>query len=279
MVRQVLKAGLEVHAWNRSVERARPLADDGAQIFEDPCEAVEGCDLVVTMLADASAVLDTAAGSLEAAERGAVWIQMSTIGVEGVERCEALAERFDVRLVDAPVLGTRAPAESGKLVVLASGDAEALDAAQPVFEAVGSRTLRLGPVGEGTRCKLVVNSWLIGVTSVLAETVSLAEVLGIDPQHFFDAIDGGPLDLAYARTKGQAMVEKSFDDPSFRLALTLKDANLVLAAAEEADLEIPVLRAVAARLQRADQDGHGDEDMAATYLATAPPAFQSNGHG
>jgi 3-hydroxyisobutyrate dehydrogenase len=279
MVRQLLKAGLEVRAWNRSGDRARPLADDGAAIFEDPREAAEGSDLVVTMLADASAVLDTAASALQVAKPGTVWIQMSTIGAEGVERCQALAERLGVRLVDAPVLGTRAPAENGKLVVLASGDAGALDAAKPVFDAVGSRTLQLGPVGHGTRCKLVVNSWLIGVTSVLAETISLAEVLDVDPQHFFDAIEGGPLDLPYARTKGQAMVEKSFDDASFRLALTLKDANLVLAAAEEADLEVPVLRAVTGRLQRADQEGHGDEDMAATYLATAPPAFQSNGHG
>jgi 3-hydroxyisobutyrate dehydrogenase len=278
MARRLLKAGLDVHAWNRSIERARPLAQDGAKIFEDQRDAAAGCDLVVTMLADASAVLDAGARALEAVRPGTVWVQMSTIGIEGVERCEALAERHGVRLVDAPVLGTRDPAESGTLIVLASGDADAIDAAKPVFEAVGSRTLTLGPIGLGTRCKLVVNYWLIGVTSVLAETISLAEVLDVDPEHFFDAIEGGPLDLAYARLKGRAMVDKSFEDASFRLALSLKDANLVLGAAEQADLDVPVLRAVTQRLQRADHAGHGDEDMAATYLATAPRTFHGNGH-
>jgi 3-hydroxyisobutyrate dehydrogenase len=279
MARNLLEAGLLVRAWNRSPERARPLAVHGAEVVDDPRDAAAGADLIVTMVSDASAVLDTAARALEGVQPGAVWVQMSTVGTQGLERCEALAGRFGIPFVDAPVLGTKQPAEEGKLIVLASGDADAIEAARPLFDAVGSRTLELGPAGRGTRAKLVVNSWLIGVTSVLAETISLAEVLDVDPQRFFDAISGGPLDLPYARLKGRAMIEKSFDDPSFRLSLTVKDVNLVLAAAEDAELPTPVLRAVAQRLERAEQDGHGDDDMAATYLAAAPKAFQSNGHG
>lgn len=279
MARRLLEAGVSVRAWNRSADRAQPLAAHGAEVVEDPRDAATGADLIVTMLADASAVLDTAARALEGAGDDAIWVQMSTVGIQGVDHCEALADRRGVRFVDAPVLGTRQPAEDGKLVVLASGETGALDAATPLFGAVGSRTLRLGPAGQGTRCKLVVNSWLIGVTSVLAETISLSEVLAVDPERFFDAVEDGPLDLPYARLKGRAMIDKSFEDASFRLSLTVKDANLVLAAAEDADLATPVLRAVTQRLERAEQDGHGDDDMAATYLAAAPPAFQSNGHG
>jgi len=98
----------------------------------------------------------------------------------------------------------------------------------------------------------------------------LAQVLGVDVRTFFDAVEGGPLDLPYARLKGQAMIDRSFDDASFHLSLARKDAELILAASEAADLELPIMQAVTARLQRAEGDGHGDEDLAATYLVTAP---------
>jgi 3-hydroxyisobutyrate dehydrogenase len=269
MARNLLDAGFQVRAWNRTSARAAPLAEHGAQVFDDPGEAADGCDLLVTMLSDAAAVLGAASAALGGARRPATWLQTSTIGLEGLEHCVELAERFEATLVDSPVLGTREPAEQGKLVVLASGPDSALNECEPVFDAIGSRTLRLGEAGAGTRCKLVVNSWILGLTGVLAETISLAEVLGLDPDTFFAAIEGGPVDVPYARMKGRAMIEKAFDDASFRLSLARKDADLVRAAAENARLEVPVIRAVADRLARAERAGHGDEDMAATYWATA----------
>ncbi len=270
MAVNLVEAGFSVRAWNRSSDRARPLAEQGADVFEDPAEAASGCDLLITMLSDAAAVLDTAAAALDSLSAGATWAQMSTIGIEGTQRCAELAERAGVDFVDAPVLGTREPAQQGKLVVLASGPDAALTNCLPVFDAVGARTLRLGPAGAGTKLKVVVNSWIVGVVAVLAETISLAEALEVDPASFLEAIKGGALDLPYAHLKGAAMIDKSFDDPAFRLALSLKDAELVLAAADHARLEVPVMQAVVERLQRAERAGHGDADMAATYLATAP---------
>jgi 3-hydroxyisobutyrate dehydrogenase len=267
MARNLARAQFAVRAWNRSRERAEPLADDGVTICADPREAATGAAVLVTMLSDASSVLDTAASALGALERDAIWLQMSTIGIEGTELCAGLAGRYGVQFVDAPVLGTRTPAERGELLILASGPAAAIDACQLVFDAVGSRTLRPGDAGAGTRSKLVVNAWIVGVTALLAETLSLAETLGIEPQTFFDAVSGGALDLPYAQIKGRRMIERAFEDPDFRLALASKDADLVLAAGEESELEIPVLRAVAERFRRAERDGHGDEDMAAVYLA------------
>jgi 3-hydroxyisobutyrate dehydrogenase len=270
MTRNLLKAGFTVRAWNRSPERTAALAGFGAELFEDPRQAAEGCELLVTMLSDAPAVLDTASAALPGLAENAIWVQMSTIGIEGIERCIELAEREGVRLVDAPVLGTREPAVRAELVILASGPADAAQACTPIFEAVGKRTFWLGEAGVASRAKIVVNSWVVGVVGVLAETILLAESLEIDPQGFFDAIEGGALDLPYARLKGNAMIAKSFEDPAFRLALARKDADLVLAAAERADLEVPIMHAVAQRLERAERAGHGDEDMAATYWATAP---------
>ena len=268
MARRLLGAGMSVRAWNRSAERARPLAEEGAQVFDDPAQAVAGAQLVVTMLADASSVLDTAAAALTGAAPQAIWIQASTIGIQGTDRCAELAARSGVTLVDAPVLGTREPAQRGELVVLASGPEEAREACTPVFEAIGQRTLWLGEAGAGTRAKLMVNSWVLGVVGVLSETIALGEALGIDPDVFFQAVSGGALDLPYARLKGRAMIERSFSDPAFRLALAGKDADLVLAAADSAALEVPVMAAVAQRLHRSERAGHGDEDFAAVLLAS-----------
>jgi 3-hydroxyisobutyrate dehydrogenase len=270
MARNLLDAGFAVRAWNRSIERAQPVIELGAEVFADPREAAEGSELVVTMLSDADAVLETAERAFEGLAENPIWLQMSTIGIEGVERCAELAERVGVQLVDAPVLGTREPAERGDLIILASGPASVKDACEPVFDALGSRTLWLGDVGAGTKCKVVVNSWIVGVVGVLAETITLAEALEIDPNRFFDAVEGGPLDLPYARMKGEEMIEKSFGSPAFRLALSRKDADLVLDAAQRGSLDVPVMRAVAERLHRAEESGHGDDDMAATYWATAP---------
>jgi 3-hydroxyisobutyrate dehydrogenase len=267
MARNLLRAGFTVHAWNRTLDKALPLVDDGAQLFENPRDAADGCPLMVTMLADAASVLDVAQAALAASDPPDVWIQMSTIGVAGGERCAELAGDRGVTYVDAPVLGTRAPAQEGKLVILASGAESARPAVEPVFDALGSRTLWLGEAGTATAAKVSVNSWVVGIVGVLAETIRCCEALGVDPQVFFDAIEGGPLDLPYARLKGPAMMKRAFDDVSFRLALARKDADLVLAAAADAGLELPIMEGVADRLRAAEADGHGDEDIAAVYLA------------
>jgi 3-hydroxyisobutyrate dehydrogenase len=270
MARNLLKNGFEVQAWNRTLERARPLESHGAKVFDDPREAAAGCELLVTMLSDTVAVLDSAAGALPSLSYDAVWVQMSTVGLEGTRLCEETAGEAGVQFVDAPVLGTREPAEKGELVVLASGPGDTRERLQELFDAVGKRTLWLGDAGQATRGKVVINSWIVGVVAVLAETITLAESLDVDPQVFFEAVEGGTLDLAYARMKGRAMIEKAFDDPSFRLALSRKDADLVLDAAEQGRLELPVIEAARERLRRAEEGGHGDEDMAATYWASRP---------
>jgi 3-hydroxyisobutyrate dehydrogenase len=259
--------GFAVHAWNRSADKVRPLAAEGVQVFGSAAEAARDCPVMVTMLADADAVLDVAAAVLDAPGSPEVWLQMSTIGPEGTERCAGLAEAHDVAFVDAPVLGTRAPAEQGALVVLASGPESARPAADPVFDAVGARTMWLGEAGVASRAKLMLNSWVLGIVGALAETLSLARVLDLDPQIFFDAIEGGALDLPYAHVKGGAMAAESFDDVSFALSLARKDAGLVLDGARAHGLQLGAMADIAARLRQAEADGHGDADMAAIFLA------------
>lgn len=275
MARNLAEAGFQVRAWNRSAERAQPLGQNGAEVFGDPREAVSGAELVITMLSDADSVIEVAQRAFEGVEGDVQWLQMSTIGIEGTERCVELAQRLGLKLLDAPVLGTRDPAEQGKLIVLASGPADLRERCRPVFDVLGQRTLWLGEAGAGTRAKIATNSWVLGVVGVLAETIALFEALGVDPDRFFDAIEGGPLDLPYARLKGSAMIKHSFRDVAFKLALARKDAELILEAASRFELELPIMKAVTERLRHAEAEGHGEEDMAATYWVSAPASVRS----
>jgi 3-hydroxyisobutyrate dehydrogenase len=270
MARNLLEAGMEVRAWNRSPEKAEPLAEAGATIFEDPTEAARDADFLLTMLADADAIEEVLGdGVLPALSDDAVWLQMSTVGERGNARLAHLAAENGVAYVDAPVLGTKAPAEQGQLVVLASGPEDVREKCEPVFGAVGSKTVWLGAAGEGSRLKLVVNNWIVGLLGVLAETIAFARATGVDPQKFLETIEGGPLGLPYAQIKGAMMIGGDFRT-SFSAKLARKDAALVLEAAEARDLEMAVARAVAARFDEAIEAGHGEEDMAAVYQAAKP---------
>jgi 3-hydroxyisobutyrate dehydrogenase len=256
MARNIAAAGHDVRAWNRTSEKARGI--EGVQAVEDPVEAVRGAEVVVTMLADGPAVLSILERAREAID--GVVCQMSTIGVRALEQIAALG----LPLVDAPVLGTRQPAEEGKLIVLASGPPELVERCEPVFEAVGSRVVRLGEIGEGTRLKLVLNHWLLALVDALAETIALARTLGIDPEAFLDTIRGGPLGPPYAEVKGRMMIAGRFSPPSFALHLARKDADLVLETGWHG-----LIDHVRAHFAAAEQAGHADEDLAA--IAAAPP--------
>ena len=165
-----------------------------------------------------------------------------------------------------------APAEQGTLTILASGPERSRPVAEPVFDAVGARTLWLGEAGIGSRAKVMVNAWVIGVVAALAETLSLGRALELDPELLFEILDGGPLDLPYARIKGAMMTAGSFDDVSFSLSLARKDAQLARAAGDDAGIELPALDGALARMLEAERRGHGDEDMAATYRVSEPGA-------
>ena len=267
MARHLAAAGLEVHAYNRSPEKARPLAEHGVEIHDDPAAAAAGRDVVMTMLSDADAVLDVIARA--ELREGQVWWQASTIGLDATRRCGELAAGAGATLVDAPVLGTRQPAEDGKLVVLASGPAAALDALGPAFAAVGPKAVRVGEAGAGQRLKLAANGWVLAVTQATAETVALTKGLGLELDDLVTALDGGPLDLPYFRMKSKLMTDGEFP-PAFALTLAAKDARLVGEAAEAHGLDLPLTRAIAQRFAEADRAGYGDEDMAAVYRLSAP---------
>jgi 3-hydroxyisobutyrate dehydrogenase len=270
MALNLISAGMEVRAWNRSREKAEPLEKDGAKVANDPADAARDANFLLTMLSDTDAVEEAVrGGALPALAEDGVWLQMSTVGEVGNERLLRLAADHEVAYVDAPVLGTKQPAEQGQLIVLASGPEEVRERSEQVFGAVGSKTVWLGNAGEGTRLKLVVNNWIVGLLGVLAETVAFAEAIGVDPAKFLETIEGGPLGLPYAQIKGSMMVEEDFPT-SFSANLARKDAGLVLDSARAHDLHMRITEAVTARFNEAIQAGHGEEDMAAVYRTARP---------
>lgn len=263
MARNLLSAGFGVRAWNRTTEKARPLAEEGATVADSPGEAASGAEPLITMLADFEAVAEAASGgALDSLSEDAVWIQTSTVGIEGNERLSSLATDKGVTYVDAPVLGTKEPAEQGQLVVLASGPVTAEERCALVFDAIGTKYIWLGEAGSGSRLKLVVNNWITGLLGVLGETVALARAVGVEPHGFLETIRGGPLDSDYAQMKGEMMLDGEYP-PSFTTELACKDVGLVLDAARSGGLEPAVAEAVNRYFEGAIEAGHGGEDMAA----------------
>jgi 3-hydroxyisobutyrate dehydrogenase len=270
MACNLARAGLTVAAWNRTPAKAHALAGEGPRPCASPAAAATRARILVTMLADGAvteACVHAPDGALAALEPGAVWIQMATVGVPAAERLRDLAHEHGVTYVDAPVLGSREPAEKGDLVILASGPEEARQSCSAVFDALG-RTLWIGSAGAGSRLKVVINGWLMSTTAALAETLALAESLGVDPAGFFDATGNGAIGALYTELNGPAMVARDFPR-NFPLALAAKDARLALEAADDRAGALRVLAATHEQYVRAVEQGHGDEDWAAViYAAT-----------
>ena len=269
MARHIAQAGHDVTVWNRTTGKAAPLAEHGATVAQDAASAVAGAEVIVTMLTDGKAVEDVMKVAAPAAARGTIWWQASTVGIAGTEALMAIAEGHGLIYVDAPVLGTRGPAESGELVVLASGDPEALEQVAPLFDAVGSKTLTLGPAGTGSRFKLVMNHWVLAVTDGIAETLAFAEGVDLDPSLYLEAIKGGSLDVPYAHLKGPGMISGELP-VAFPLKHALKDAELIMEAAERHDLDLKLAAVVRDRYAAAAAAGHAEEDMGMVIAAVRP---------
>jgi 3-hydroxyisobutyrate dehydrogenase len=262
MAASALRAGIPTIVWNRRAEATRDLADLGAQVAGTAADAARRAAIVVTMVTDADAVLSVAQdqGMLAALAPGAIWAQMSTIGVAGIDRVAATAgaERPDVMLLDAPVSGSKDPAERGQLTIFASGPGEARVRVAPLFDALGQRTIWVGEAGAGTRLKLVNNTWLAFATEAVAASVALATRLGLETGMVVDALGGSPLVSPWQAAKLQRIADGEFS-AQFALALALKDVRLALQAA--GDDQFAALACLAGEWQEAVDQGLGGQDL------------------
>ncbi|WP_261388076.1 NAD(P)-dependent oxidoreductase [Candidatus Pantoea soli] len=260
----LLKKGFTVRGWNRTRAKGEDLCRAGLTLADSAAGAVEGADVVIAMLADGDTTRQTLQAASDALKQGATLAQMGTIGVDATDAliAELQQRRPDVLYIDAPVSGTKAPAENAQILVLASGDRDRAQAAEQVFAAIGKGTQWLGEAGASSRMKLVVNSWLIGLMQSLAESTRLAEAFGFSTADLWQVLDGGPLAVPYAKMKLDMIAGGDFT-PQMHLLWALKDAKLALDAA--GDTRLPALENIAEVWQQAVDAGYGEQDLAAVY--------------
>ena len=262
MAASALRAGLPTIVWDRHPEATRDLADRGATVAETAAGAARQAGIVVTMVPDGDAVISVARdqGMLAALAPGAIWIQMSTIGLAGINEVMTMAdhERPDVVLLDAPVSGSRDPAEQGQLIIFASGPDDARPRVAPLFDALGQRTFWVGGAGAGSRLKLVNNTWLAFEAEAVAASVALARRLGLPAETVVDALDGSPIVSPWQAAKLHRIAVGDYS-AQFALSLALKDVHLALEAAGDGHLS--ALACLAGEWQQAVDSGLGDQDL------------------
>jgi 3-hydroxyisobutyrate dehydrogenase len=262
MATSALRAGIPTIVWNREPEATADLASFGAEVATIVADAARRAAIVVTMVTDTDAVISIARdqGMLAALAPDAIWAQMSTIGVAGIERVAALvdAERPDITLLDAPVSGSKDPAAQGQLTIFASGPDDARGRVARLFDALGQRTIWAGPVGAGSRLKVVNNTWLAFAAEAVAASVALARRLGLETETVVDALGGGPLVSPWQAAKLQRILKDDFS-PQFALSLALKDVRLALEAAD--DDRFAALGCLAEEWQQVVDQGLGDQDL------------------
>ena len=276
MTHNLVVAGLNTRVWDRSASATGPLADAGAVVAASAAEAVKDAGVVITMLPTAD-VLDSVifdGGVAGAFADGCVWAQMGTIGVEATLRTSdrLAALRPGVMFIDAPVSGSKGPAEQGQLLILASGPPAAANTVRPVFDVLGRTTVWLGETGKGSQMKLIVNAYMSILIEGVAETLELADRLGIGHQQLAEVIEGGPLDAPIVDAKLQKMDRRDFA-AEFPLEWALKDVDLAIGATH-GDAP-PLLAALSSQWHAAVAAGYGRQDISAARLALGNSRHQS----
>ncbi len=262
MATSALRAGIATVVWNRSPAATQDLTALGAEVAQTPADAVRRAEIVVTMVTDTDAVISIARdqGMLAALAPGAIWVQMSTIGVAGIERVAAMVadDRPDVTLLDAPVSGSTDPAEHGELTIFASGPEAARPRVASLFDALGQRTVWVGAVGAGSRVKLVNNTLVAFAAEAVTTSVALARRLGLETETVINALEGSAVVSPWQAAKLERIAGDEYS-AQFALSLALKDVRLALQAADTD--RFAALACLADEWQQATDQGFGDQDL------------------
>jgi 3-hydroxyisobutyrate dehydrogenase-like beta-hydroxyacid dehydrogenase len=262
IARRLLDAGHEVVVWNRTPDKTAQLVDLGAIPADTPAEAARSADAVITMVSDPNALRDVTEGPTGIAASAGVSttvVQMSTVGTEPVSRLASLLPA-GTGLLDAPVLGSIAEAESGSLTIFVGGPLPLVERWTPILSEFGS-PIHVGPLGAGSAAKLVANSTFFGVLGVLGEALTLARALGLPDDVAFEVLAATP--LAAQAERRRPSLESGEYPARFSLSLARKDAELILAAAAAAGADLRLAKAARTWLQEAEEAGLGDLDYSA----------------
>jgi 2-hydroxy-3-oxopropionate reductase len=271
MAKNLLKAGFKVTVWNRSQEKCAELAALGATVAATPAEVTASCSVTIAMLADpaaAHAVCFGAKGALEGIGAGRGYVDMSTVDAATAKEIGAAVAGRGGRFLEAPVSGSKKPAEDGTLIILAAGDRGLFDQALPLFEKMGKKSLYLGEVGRGAQMKLIVNMVMGGMMTIFCEGLALADKAGLEGSDLLDVIDAGAMANPMFKLKGSLIAQENFAT-AFPLKHMQKDMRLAVALGDQ--LGQPLFSASAANesFKRAKSQGLSDQDFSAVFKAIA----------
>ncbi len=269
MALNLAKAGLQVIAWNRSLERSFPLATAGATIASAPVEVYAQARIVILMMANEASldlVLDRKAAAFASNVKGHIIVHMGTTSAEYSRLLEADIVAAGGQYVEAPVSGSRKPAEAGQLVAMLAGDPQAVDAVRHVLKPMCHELVDCGPVPNGLLMKLSVNTFLIPMVTAIAEAAHLARGYGLDMKKFQAVLDAGPMASNVSRIKVAKLVDEDFDVQA-SIVDVLKNNRLAQEAARGAGLASPLLDACMELYSETLDHGYGGEDMVAVVKA------------
>lgn len=265
MAANLLKAGYDVTVWNRSEEKCKPLLELGAHQGSDPATVVAASDITFAMLADpvaAEVVVFGQRGVLESIEESKGYVDVSTVDPATAVNIGVAVTRAGGRFLEAPVSGSKKPAEDGTLVFLCGGDEDLYRDVKPLLDVMGKEAFYFGAAGRGARMKLVVNMIMGGMMNAFAEGLSLGEKSGLLPEEVLAVLDAGALANPMFRLKGPAMAEGRFPT-AFPLKHMQKDMRLALQLGDEFRQALYVASAANANFLKAREAGWGNEDFSA----------------
>ena len=266
MAKNILKAGYNLKAFNRSQNKAAPLKDQGAEISSSIKEAVSDSDVVITMLTDDNAVDEIMSSSyfLGGLKSEAIVIDMSSVKPSTATNHGNNLKSKNINYLDAPVSGGTIGAEEASLAIMVGGEQDVFNRASEILKTMGNPTL-VGPVGSGQVSKLA-NQIIVGLTiGAVAEAVTLCEKAGADPVKMISALSGGWADSKILQTHGKRMIEKDFS-PKGKTSTHLKDMNNILDCANNFNTHLPISNLVKEMYKTLVENGHGDKDHSSLYM-------------
>ena len=265
MAKNILKSGFKLKAFNRSIEKAEPLKDFGAEISKTIGDVVKDSDFVITMLTDDSAVdaITSSSDFLDNLKSGSTVIDMSSVKPTTATKHGANLKSKNANYLDAPVSGGTIGAEEASLAIMVGGEQSVFDNSEKILKVMGNPTL-VGPIGSGQVSKLA-NQIVVGVTiGAVAEAITLCEKAGANPNKLIKALSGGWADSKILQTHGKRMIDKDFS-PKGKTYTHLKDMNNILECANSYNTHLPISNLVKEMYKTLVDNGHGNTDHSSLY--------------
>lgn len=265
MAKNLMQAGYPLNVYNRTAEKAKPLAELGARVASSPADAAKDADVVFTMLTADAAVEQVILGSngvATGARHGTLVVDCSTVSPRTSQRIAAELAKLGIEMLDAPVTGSEPQAEQRQLTFMVGGKKEQFERCRPLFDAMGKAAFYMGPSGAGSYTKLANNAMAAINLVALAEAIVMAAKSGIDPNLFLQVVAGGGARSGMAEAKGPKVIARDFR-PHFMTELMHKDLKLAKNLADELGLPTPALSVAKEMLQAAIAEGFGKEDLCA----------------